>query len=159
MNWSWAPNGVRIGWPYHGLWLGYWVLPFMGFIHLRQIGAIWPSVQPTALEKPNSTYSPNENVEPNNKNRQETALRGGCLFEVRRYQIDVKKIIKNTHFYKHIVNVQLTPQIPVLRKIIDSSVFKKSPLVKICENSWSLLKQVASTQNEIRFCEHFSKKC
>lgn len=34
------------------------VLSFMGFIHLRQIGDICPSVQPTALEKPNSTYTP-----------------------------------------------------------------------------------------------------
>lgn len=70
------------------------VLPFMGFIHLRQIGAICPSVQPTALEKPNSTYSPNENVESNNKNRQEAGLGGSSLFEVRRYQIDVKNHIK-----------------------------------------------------------------
>lgn len=64
---------------------------FMGFIHLRQIGAICPSVQPTALEKPNSTYSPNESVESNNNNRQEAGLGGSSLFEVRRYQIDVKK--------------------------------------------------------------------
>lgn len=70
------------------------VLPLMGFIHLRQIGAICPSVQPTALEKPNSTYSPNENVESNNKNRQEAGLGGGSLFEVKRYQIDVKNHIK-----------------------------------------------------------------
>ena len=56
------------------------VLAFMGFIHLRQIGALCPSVQPTALEKPNSTYSPNESVESNNKNRQETGLGGGSLF-------------------------------------------------------------------------------
>lgn len=71
-----------------------WGLPFMGFIHLRQIGAMCPSVQPTALEKPNSTYSPNESVESNNKNRQEAGLGGGSLFEVRRYQIDVKNHIE-----------------------------------------------------------------
>lgn len=69
----------------------------MGFIDLYQIGAICPSVQPTALEKPNSTYSPNENVESNNKNRQEAGLGGGSLFEVRQFQIDVKNH-KNTHF-------------------------------------------------------------
>lgn len=62
-----------------------------GILHLRQIGAICPSVQPTALEKPNPTYSPNENVESNNKNRQEAGLGGGSLLEVRQYQIDVKK--------------------------------------------------------------------
>lgn len=96
VNWSWSPNGVTIGWPYHGLWLGYWVLPFVGLIHLRQIGAICPSVQPTALEKPNSTYSPNASVESNNKNIQEAGLGGGSLFKVRQYQIDVKNHIK-TH--------------------------------------------------------------
>lgn len=73
------------------------VLPFMGFIHLRQIGAMCPSVQPTALEKPNSTYSPNESVESNNKKWQEAGLGGGSLFEVRRYQIDV-----NNHIEIHI---------------------------------------------------------
>lgn len=69
----------------------------MGFIDLYQIEAICPSVQPTALEKPNSTYSPNENVESNNKNRQEAGLGGGSLFEVRQFQIVVKNH-KNTHF-------------------------------------------------------------
>lgn len=112
----------------------------MGFIHLHQIGAICPSVQPTALEKPSSTYSPNENVESNNKNRQETALGGGCLFEVRRYQIDVKNH-KNTHFYRHIVDMQLTPQIPVLRKMMDSSV-------SLCFLDHHWLKSV-------KICDHF----
>lgn len=99
------------------------ILPFMGFIHLRQIGAICPSVQPTALEKPNSTYSPNENVESNNKNRQEAGLGGGSLFEVRRFQIDVKNHIKNAHFYnKDIIFMQLTPQIPACLQILGSSV-------------------------------------
>lgn len=60
------------------------------------MGAICASVQPTALEKPNSTYSPNEKVESNNKNRQETGLGGGSVFEVRWYQIDVKNHIKKT---------------------------------------------------------------
>ncbi len=81
----------------------------MGFIDLYQIGAI---VQPTALERPNSTYSPNENVESNNKKRQEAGLWGGSLFEVRQSHIDVKNH-KNTHFYdKHIIYTQLTPQVP-----------------------------------------------
>lgn len=85
-----SEDRVALPWSMTGV-LG---LPFMGFIHLHQIGVICPSVQPTALEKPNSTYSPNENVESNNKNRQETGLGGGSLFEVRRYQIDVKNHIK-----------------------------------------------------------------
>lgn len=57
VNWSWSPNGVRIGRPYHGLWLGYW--SFMSFIHLRQRGAMCPTHCPG---KPKSTYSPNEKV-------------------------------------------------------------------------------------------------
>lgn len=97
----------------------------MDFIQLCQIGAICPFVQPTALEKPNSTYSPNENVKPNNKNRQETELGGGSLFEVRQYQIDVKNNIK-THIStsKHIIYTQLTPQIPA-DKIFQIPLFKR----------------------------------
>lgn len=86
------------------------------------MGAICASVQPTALEKPNSTYSPNEKVESNNKNRQETGLGGGSVFEVRWYQIDVKNHIKR-QFYKHIIYIQLTPQIPA--QTVKSSVYKK----------------------------------
>lgn len=38
-------------------------------IHLCQSEPLFPSVQPTALEKPSSTYCPNENVKSNDRRR------------------------------------------------------------------------------------------
>lgn len=99
----------------------YWsieYMSFMGFIHLCHIGAICPLVHPTALEKPNSTCGPNENVKSNKTDRKQD-LREGFVSKLKTlYRCEINHKIK--HFY-NTQFTQLTPQFPVCRKFLDSN--------------------------------------
>lgn len=68
------------GWPYRSLWAGQWASPLLGFYTPKSVGATFPLVQPTALEKPSSTYSPNEKRQIQRREKMRNGTKGRFSF-------------------------------------------------------------------------------